>query len=271
MPTMAGAGPPAIALASSPDGRQFQSVNGGAPVLVPSACSYCSGALSFPAVVPDVLAGVPDGGTPPQVMFFSAAALLSGAVSIGRASSMDGISWTPEPAPILSSDRSGELVLLSPRVLVDGSVYKMWYSFATMVDTKYCLYNPTNPTMSSCPTGWSCQPASCSLPPCLSTCTTNDVGDVLAAFCEPNTTVEIGYATSADGFFWTKSTKNPVLSLAQDNEAGIQSLLATSVLPADGTQAQNGITLYYSVFRRRNFANGVNRCTPDLIRRASRP
>ena len=125
-----------IALASSADGSAFSAVS--PSVLGTSQCSYCSGQATFPQILPDSLADIPDGGVPPYLMFFSAIRA-DGAVSIGRASSPDGMTWQAEPAPILSGDLSGEAVLLSPRVLIDGTVYKMWYSFARNIDVKLCL------------------------------------------------------------------------------------------------------------------------------------
>jgi hypothetical protein len=209
-----------------------------------------------------VLAPLPDGGTPPLLMFFSAlkadnnpnggAALSS--VSVGRASSPDGKSWTPEPAPILSGDLTGEVVLLSPRVLLDGSIYKMWYSFARKLSVILCL----GTGQSTCPANYSCVNL---------TCTPNDAEDVFHAFCENSSQVEIGYATSSDGFFWTKSIHNPVISIPAGSAD--HAYLVSSVLPTDGVDAASGVTLYYSAFRRA--VTTMDRCLPNGIKRATRP
>ena len=245
-----------ISLAASADGNAFSAV-GNQPVMSTGQCAYCGRQLGFPNIFPDLLAGAPDGGSPPLLMFFSAIDM-NGAVSIGRASgSPDGTTWTPEPAPILSGDLSGEAVLLSPRVLVDGTVYKMWYSFARRVDVKLCL--GANGTQGTCPVGFLCQN---------SVCTSADSNDTFSPFCEVGSTVNVGYATSSDGFFWTKSISNPVIDVEQVG-AGAHALLASAVLPTDGVNADKGVTLWYSTFRRLAAAN--NRCVPQGIKRATRP
>lgn len=229
-----------IDLAASSDGTSFSPLTGPMLGLSPSQCSYCKGAsrgqVTFPQVVPDVLAPVPDGGTAPWLMFFSAVATdanNNSSVSIGRASSPDGKTWTPEPAPILSGDLTGEVVLLSPRVLVDGTVYKMWYSFAKKIAVQ--LYNPLDP---------------------------------FSALCASGSEVDVGYATSSDGFFWTKSIHNPVLKIAAGSTD--YAYLVSSVLPTDGVDAANGITLFYSPFRLVTSATG-SICVPNGIDRATRP
>jgi hypothetical protein len=240
-----------VGLASTTDGLSFTQSNGGLAVLVPSQCSYCAGGVNFPQVIPDPAATVPDGGTPPLVMFFSA--FSQGSVAIGRASSPDGTTWTPEPAPLLSSGLSGEQILLSPRVMLDGTVWKMWYSYANLSDLPSCL--------SGCPTGSTCNFTTGS-------CTPTDVGDVFFSLCDVKARVQIGYATSADGFFWTKSTNNPALSI-DDVPGGPHALLVSSVLPTDGVNASNGMTLWFSPFRR--VIDLSDRCLPNGIRRATRP
>ena len=82
-----------------------------------------------------------------------------------------------EPAPILSSDLTGEAVLLAPRVIVDGTVFKMFYSYAraqdimdisnlcnsnnhvrigyaTSSDGFYWIRSPSNPAVEVGGTGW---------------------------------------------------------------------------------------------------------------------
>jgi hypothetical protein len=154
----------------------------------------------------------------------------NGPVSIGRASSTDGIKFTAEPAPLLAGDVFGEALLLSPRVLLDGSVYKMWYSFAKL-------------------------------------------GDISASdFCMSK--VGVGYATSSDGFYWIRSPSNPVMvGDASGWDAGITAFLVGSAVPSDGSDAQNGISLYYSTFRQTTvkFVTGsVMTCLPNGIGRATR-
>ena len=113
-------------------------------------------------------------------MFFSASHTLAGGggvAEIGRASSPDGPHFTAEPAPVLSSDLTGEAVLLAPRVIVDGSVFKMFYSYAraqdimdlqnlcnsnnkihigyaTSTDGFYWIRSPSNPAVEVGGAGW---------------------------------------------------------------------------------------------------------------------
>lgn len=163
-----------IGLATSPDGLMpFTLANGSSPIIKRTDCGFCSSTVSSPAVLADPSMPLGDGGTTSAwLMFFSGTAM--GSVAIGRATSTDGIHFTPEPAPVLSGDVSGEAVLLAPHVLVDGSVYKMWYSFARLSDFRmgdlclstvgigyatssdgfYWIRSPSNPVMRTGGSGW---------------------------------------------------------------------------------------------------------------------
>jgi hypothetical protein len=237
-----------VLLATSTDGKSYTPT--GMPILAPAPGSYYSNGINFPQVLPDPTQSVPDGGTQPLVMFFSS--FEPNSVSIGRASSPDGMTWTAEPAPLLSSSLSGEQILLSPRVMLDGTVWKMWYSYASLADLPNCL--------SGCPTG-----STCSLT--TGSCNANDPADAFFIFCQSQTKVQVGYATSADGFFWTKSTHNPALSV-DEVSGGDHAILVSSALPTDGVDATNGISLWFSTFRRTLAVS--NRCVPNGIRRATR-
>jgi hypothetical protein len=235
-----------ILLASSTDGKSFSPVNAGAPILKPVPGSYFELSLTFPQVLPD------PSGDGSQVMFFSA--FTQNSTGIGRASSPDGLTWTPEPAPLLSSSLSGEQILISPRVMLDGTVWKMWYSYANLADLPNCL--------SGCPSGSTCNITTGS-------CTPTDSGDVFFQFCQARTRIQIGYATSADGFYWTKSTRNPAISL--EEVPGLpRAIIVSSALPTDGVNASNGISVWFSPFRTVLTAT-TNRCVPNGIRRATRP
>jgi hypothetical protein len=223
--------PSRIGIATSPDGTSaFTVANNGMPVLTERDCAYCSKEVQFPAVIPDPTTATPDGGAATSWIMFFNATQANGPVSIGRASSTDGVHFTAEPAPLLSGDVFGEAILLSPRVLLDGSVYKMWYSFAKLGDvntTDFCLSK-----------------------------------------------AGVGYATSSDGFYWIRSPSNPVM-VGDTNgwDAGITAFLVGSVVPSDGQDAHNGITLYYSTFRQTTvtFKTGsVTTCLPNGIGRATR-
>lgn len=169
------AAPARIGIATSADGTSpFAIANGGLPVLTEADCAYCTKEVQFPAVIPDPTTTSFDGGVATGWIMFFNASQTNGPVSIGRANSTDGIKFTPEPAPLLSGDVFGEALLLSPRVLLDGSVYKMWYSFAKLGDvntTDFCMTkagvgyatssdgfywirSPSNPVMGGDASGW---------------------------------------------------------------------------------------------------------------------
>lgn len=230
----------AFVLATSSDGNTFAAANGGMPIMSKSDCNtkhpYCQGGLSFPGVNVDPEVGAD--GVKRWLMYFSAAkgtTLLSGFPDIARASSTDGIHFVPEAAPVLASDFSDEVVLLSPRVMVDGKVLKMFYSTARKGD----LGN------------------------------TGLVGELL--FCDPTNKVRVGYATSTDGLFWVRSPSNPVVEVGGAGwDSDAHGLLVGAALPTDGKNAQSGIAVYYSTFRTRMTPSGPA-CEPDGIGRATRP
>src|SRR5262249_54537471 len=85
--------------------------------------------------------------------------------------------------------------------------------------------------------------------------------------------VNVGYATSDDGFFWVRSPSNPVMPagglLGWDSQ--ITAFLVGSVVPSDGLDAQTGISLYYSTLRQTSFIpGGPTSCLPNGIGRATR-
>lgn len=217
-----------VALGQSPDGVTWSIYNGGAAVLKPTDCGYCNTAIDFPQVVPDPLSiDAVTGKATSWILFFNATAkngLNLNTVSIGRAQSTDGLTFVPEPAPLLSGDLTGEAILYSPRILVDGTVFKMWYSFArvgeisilfdlcdnttrgqigyaTSDDGFYWIRSPSNPVLTPSEAGW---------------------------------------------------------------DAGDRASLVSSVIPSDGSDPQNGIDIYYTTFRRTALTclpNGIGKAT----------
>jgi hypothetical protein len=186
-------------------------------------CAYCDTTVDFPSVIAD-----PAGAG--YIMFFSAAKTVGtgNVAEIGRAESPDGLHFTAEPAPVLSSDLTGEAVLLSPRVIVDGTVFKMFYSYARA----------------------------------------QDIMD-LQNLCNTNNSVQIGYATSSDGFYWIRSPSNPAVAVGGSGwDADSRALLAGSVVPRDGKSTASGFALYYTTFQTVSF---LNICVPSGIGRATRP
>jgi hypothetical protein len=193
------------------------------PIVGRGDCAYCDTTVEFPTVIPD-----PAGSG--YIMFFSAGHSLgmSSVAEIGRASSTDGIHFTAEPAPVLSSDLTGEAVLLAPRVIVDGTVFKMFYSYARA----------------------------------------QDIMD-LQNLCNSNNRVQIGYATSSDGFYWIRSPSNPAVPVGGGGWDGASNALVTgSVVPLDGKSTSSGFALYYTTFQTVSF---LNLCVPSGIGRATRP
>jgi hypothetical protein len=207
----------------SPDGMAMFPAIG--PVVSRTDCGYCDVTVDFPSVIPD-----PSGSG--YIMFFSASHTLpsgSGSVAdIGRASSSDGQHFTAEPAPVLSSDLTGEAVLLSPRVIVDGTVFKMFYSYARAQDIKD-----------------------------------------LQNLCDTNNRVQIGYATSSDGFYWIRSPSNPAVAVGGGGWDGASTAIVVgSVVPRDGKSTSSGFALYYTTLQAVSF---LNVCLPVGIGRATRP
>ncbi|HEX9103720.1 MAG TPA: hypothetical protein VF997_16030, partial [Polyangia bacterium] len=179
------------------------------PIVSRTDCAYCDATVDFPSVIPD-----PSGSG--YIMFFSAGhQVTSGTTTgnvaeIGRASAgPDGQHFTAEPAPVLSSDLTGEAVLLSPRVIVDGTVFKMFYSYARAQDIMDLqnLCNANNAVRIGYATSsdgfyWIRSPS--------------------------NPAVDIG------GGGWDTDSR---------------ALLTGSVVPRDGKSASSGFALYYTTFR----------------------
>ncbi|MCU1279753.1 MAG: uncharacterized protein JWM53_3299 [bacterium] len=176
-----------------------------ATVVARTDCAYCDATIEFPTVISDP---ANNGG---YIMFFSSAKTLgSGSVAeIGRASSSDGRTFTAEPAPLLSSDLTGEAVLLAPRVIVDGTVFKMWYSYARAQDIMD-LQNLCN-TNNQVRIGYA---------------TSSDGFYWIRSPSNP--AVDIG------GVGWDSDSR---------------ALLSGSVVPRDGKSTSSGFALYYTTFR----------------------
>ncbi|MGZ3426674.1 MAG: hypothetical protein ACXVCV_08500, partial [Polyangia bacterium] len=168
-------------------------------------CAYCDATVDFPTVIPDP---ANNGG---YIMFFSSAKTIgtSSVAEVGRASSSDGQHFVAEPAPLLSSDLTGEAVLLAPRVSVDGTVFKMWYSYARAQDIMD-LQNLCN-TNNQVRIGYA---------------TSSDGFYWIRSPSNP--AVEIG------GTGWDSDSR---------------ALLTGSVIPRDGKTTASGFALYYTTFR----------------------
>jgi hypothetical protein len=192
--------------AHSADGTSTFTLDGsGSPAVGRTDCAYCDYTVWFPSVLVDGAQ---------ELMFFGAMhcektmgmmcmnVTDSVSAAIGRAHSTDGVSFQPEPAPVLSGDMGGETYLAAPQVVKDGSIYKMWYAF-----TRQLTFGD----------------------PCLAQ-------------------IDVGYATSTDGFYWVRSPSNPVVSLDGTGWEGTgpSAMVPGSVVPKDGKDFESGVMLYYS-------------------------
>jgi predicted GH43/DUF377 family glycosyl hydrolase len=140
---------------------------------------------------------------------------------IGHATSTDGLTWTRDSAnPVLIPGPSSwdSLNVGYASVILDGSVYKMWYTgeitttfrigYATSTNGTAWVKQGTAAVLDVGPTGsWDAKGVS--EPVVIKTGGTYKMwyhGGRLTA------TEGIGYATSPDGIVWTKSSSNPVIT-----------------------------------------------------------
>src|SRR5262249_23438559 len=147
--------------------------------------------------------------------------------------SSDGLSFVPEPAPVLNSDIGGEAILVSPQVMVDGTVYKMWYSFVSLADfrvgTQICdLLVSIGYATSSDGFYWVRSPR--------------------------NSNFRALWVRAGVGGW----------------DAPLPAFLANTALPIDGSDPRSGIALYYTPVRPLS-ADAASPCVSNGIGRASRP
>jgi hypothetical protein len=198
-------------------------------------CAFCS----QPGFDPDVIVvpGELDAschGAPSWRMYFQAVKRVDGTniPAVGVATSCDGVNFTPFPNPVLVGGDLFSQVIFAPHVLLDGHVFKMWFTFSTdAIDTA-----------------------------------------VFQNFCASSTNAGIGYATSSDGLLWVPSHSNPVLPPSAAPWWGLgataRTLRVTSVLPTDGLDPNNGISVYYTPDLGSPADAGV--CAPGGLGRAVR-
>ncbi len=235
----AGITPPAqIGLALSHDGLSpFTIGNQAMPALKPTSCDYCGDSVDTPSFVTGANLGVGDGGVAnTRLMFFSA--INKSAAAIGLATSADnGATWVAAPSAVLNGDVGGEAILLSPHVLLDGTVYKMWYSFARLSDY-LALKNEQI----------------CDLPVYIGYATSSDTYYWVRS---PRnvTSPAVGFG-SGTGKTW---------------DAGYLTFLAGSAIPTNGKDASAGISLYYSALHHAVIGDLSSKCVADAIGRATRP
>ena len=123
--------PRGLGVATNPDGLgPFVLANSGKPILQRGDCSYCDQLVWFPSILR---------AKDEWLMFFNALrcnnagggclGFYNVSLSIARASSTNGLDYIPLPAPVVTGDVGGEQYLSSPKVVIDGSIYKMWYAY----------------------------------------------------------------------------------------------------------------------------------------------
>ncbi len=171
-------------------------------------------------------------------MFFSAINKGSTSAAIGLATSADGgATWTAAPSAVLNGDVGGEAILLSPHVLLDGTVYKMWYSFARLSD----YLSLKNGQI-------------CDLPVYVGYATSSDTYYWVRS-PKNVTSPAIGFG-SGTGATW---------------DTGYLTFLAGAAIPTNGTDASAGISIYYSALHHLTPGDTTSRCIADSIGRATRP
>jgi len=180
-------------------------------------------------------------------MWYAGLNLYRERAGIGYAESVDGISWVKSISnPVLTPGASGEWDaggVEHPRIIKEGSVYKMWYGGFDEDGTPRIGYATSSDGIS-----WSKYSGN----PVL------DVGDygewdaegVLGPYVlkegagsykmwyfgrDDNWQWRIGYATSPDGIHWTKHSGNPVLDLGPDGSWDDESLTDPHLIYEDGT------------------------------------
>ena len=145
--------------------------------------------------------------------------------TIGHATSIDGVVWDMDPAnPVLTRGEPGEWdaeLLFSPVVIHDESMFLMWYGggdgtvqqvgYATSPDGTTWTKHPDNPVMEVAPSGsdddWIVRPGAVLL----------EGGTYRMWFFGSSQTTgvaHVGYAESADGVQWTKSSE-PALEVEE--------------------------------------------------------
>lgn len=171
----------------------------------------------------------------------------SSSCSIGYATSSDGTTWAPYAGnPVLASNSSSwDTSLALPRVIHDGTIYRMWYAgngplairvgYATSSDgiqwVKYGAWPVFNGTMA-----WDSGAAN--------TPAVAKVGSQFVMYFSGTNgsggySYSTGRATSSDGVHWTEYSGNPVL-VAHGGWEG------NRVHPSWFTVGTSGYDLYYS-------------------------
>ena len=163
---------------------------------------------------------------------------------IGYATSPDGVTWTKNGSnPVLGLGSSGswdDAELRQPFVILDGGLYRMWYTgsnvsiqqfgYATSTDGVSWTKHGGNPIMNRGASGswddvWMASPRVLMIG--------SSYEMIYSAFDGNN--VRIGYATSQDGLAWTKYDGNPVLNQGSNGTWDDKFMFVGSVILDDST------------------------------------
>ncbi len=163
---------------------------------------------------------------------------------IGYATSPDGVTWTKSGSnPVLNLGPSGSWDssgLRQPFVILDGELYRMWYTgsngliqqfgYATSTDGVSWTKHDGNPIMGGGGSG-SWDDVWMASPRVLMNGSSYEM--IYSAFDGSN--VRIGYATSQDGLSWNKYDGNPVLNQGSNGTWDDKFMFVGSVILDDST------------------------------------
>lgn len=179
------------------------------PVLAPTIADWDDAEVADPCVIKNGLT---------FMMWYTGTSSSGGIVSIGLATSTDGANWTKSASsPVLAGSGSGwdAIGVGAPCVILDGSVYKMWYSgidvigataigYATSTDGINWTRSASNPVLTAAGAStW--EGTGLALPRVVLD------GSFYRMWYTTAPRNGVGYASSVDGVSWTKFSGNPVV------------------------------------------------------------
>lgn len=239
-----------IGLATSSDGVNWTKYSGNPVLDTGGAGEWDSSNVFFPNVIFD--------GTEYKMWYGGNTKIDE--LEVGYATSPDGINWTKYSGnPVLKSGAEGtwdDLAIISPSVIYDGQIYKMWYSgdpgnserqigYATSPDGVNWEKYPGNPVMSQTADAW--DSFSVDGPSVIFD------GIKYKMWYDGSNLINrrIGYATSPDGVTWTKYSGNPVLDIGGAGEWDSKSINYPMVL-----FDQNKYKIWYTGYDLQGYAIG---------------
>ncbi len=219
---------PAIGYATSGNGTSWTKP-GSNPVLTKQGTGWEEDGVGSPSVIWDADASL-------YKMWYTG--YKDDTPAIGYVESDDGIDWTNpgnrQEITWLGSTGAWEAAgVMSPSVIKDGSIYKMWYSgrtadstigglqigYAESTDGTEWTRSVSNPVLLKGTSGWDSRGVGVG-------CVIKVVSNYLMwytgyqGYDEAGIEVAIGYASSSDGVSWTKDPGNPELEKGTTWEAG---------------------------------------------------